>query len=237
VYEHIFRDHNLKPVHNFAVFNNGEDLIWPSALLLFCFMLFVLLRIASSNKLINTFRSSYSLQAIKQLEREEFNPFNPTSFILSLIFILMLGFFLYKINNEFNQILVEEEEHWQFAFILLLLCLFLPLKFGFKKLIGFITNTTSLNNELFYNNLVINQSLGLILLPSMAIVELSGFNPLYTLITSFILVAIGFLIKLYRGVIFSLFDNQIGLLQVFVYLCALELLPFLVFTKFIITTF
>jgi hypothetical protein len=237
VYEHIFRNHYLRPLHEYPIFNNKEDLIWPSVLLLFCLTLFVILKISSPGKLINTFHSSYSLQAIKQMEREEFNPFNPVSFILSLNFILMLSFYVYKINNEFNHILTEQKDIWQFIFILTTLCAFLPLKYTIKKIIGFITDTTSLTNELFYNNLVINQSLGLILLPSMGIVELSGFNPLYTLITVTIIILISFVIKLYRGMIFSIIDNRIGILQVFVYLCALELLPFLVFIKFIITTF
>lgn len=237
MYEHIFSNHSLKPVHQYPVFTNSEGLVWPSVLLLFCFALFVFLKITAPSKLINTFRSSYSIQAIRQLERDEFNPFNPASFGLSLVFILMLNFFLYKVNSEFNQILTEQKDIWQFLFLLLITCLFLPFKFGIKKLLGFITDTTHLTNELFYNNLVINQSLGMILLPAMAIVELSGFNPLYTLITSFIIISVSYVIKLYRGIMFSLIENRIGLLQVFIYLCALEILPFLVFTKYIITTF
>lgn len=237
MYEHIFSNHSLKPVHRYPVFTNSEALIWPSVLLLFCFALIVFLKITAPSKLINTFRSSYSIQAIRQLEREEFNPFNPSSFGLSLVFLLMFNFFLYKVNSEFNQILTQQKDIWQFLFLMLITCLFLPFKFGMKKLVGIITDTSHLTNELFYNNLVINQSLGMILLPAMAVVELSGFNPLYTLITCLIIIAVSYLIKLYRGIMFSLIENRIGLLQVFIYLCALEILPFLVFTKYIITTF
>ncbi len=119
----------------------------------------------------------------------------------------------------------------------LCMCLFLPVKFGLKKIIGFVSETPALTTELFYNNLVINQSLGLILLPIMAIIEFSRAGAFYVLIATSIIIASSMLIKLYRGLIFSLFENHIGLLQVFIYLCALEILPFLVFIKFIVINF
>jgi hypothetical protein len=117
------------------------------------------------------------------------------------------------------------------------MCFFLPVKFGLKKIIGFVSETPALTTELFYNNLVINQSLGLILLPIMAIIEFSRVGVIYVLIATSIIIATSMLIKLYRGLIFSLFENHIGLLQVFIYLCALEILPFLVFIKFIVINF
>lgn len=212
-------------------------MIWPSLIILFCFIILVYLRITSFQKMLNTIRSSYSMQAIKQLEREEFNPFNPTSFALSLLFILMLAFFLFKLNSEFGGVLMQRSEISQYLFFVLCICLFLPFKFGIKKIVGFVCDTPNLFNEIFYNNLVINQSLGVLLLPIMIVVEFSQVNPAYLLIATGILISMGLLMKLYRGVVFSLFDNHIGLLQVFIYLCALEILPFLVLLKFIITNF
>lgn len=237
MYDHIFTDHNLKPIHEYAVFNNSSPLIWPSLILLLCFGLFVFIRVSAFPKLVNTFQSSYSMQAIRQLEREEFNPLNLTSFLLSLLFVLMFSFFLYKVNCEYNVILENKSDLAQYATFVLCMCLFLPIKFGLKKIIGFVSETPALTTELFYNNLVINQSLGLILLPIMAIIEFSRVGVIYVLIATSIIIASSMLIKLYRGLIFSLFENHIGLLQVFIYLCALEILPFLVFIKFIVINF
>jgi len=239
VYEHIFSGHNLKPVNDYPLFNNSSPLFWPSILLIICVALFVFLRITTFPKIISILRSSYSMQSVKQLEREEFNPFNPTSFVLSSLFVLMLSFFLYKVNGEFQQlqILKQKSDLSQFAFFILCVCIFLPIKFGIRKIVGHISNEPALTNEIFYNNLVINQTLGMILLPIMVIVEFSHLNPVYLLIATGIIIATSLCIKLYRGVVFSLFENHIGLLQVFIYLCALEILPFLVFLKFIMTNF
>lgn len=237
MYEHIFSGHSLKPIHEFAVFNNSSPLVWPSVIIIFCFGLFVFLRVTSFPKIINTFQSSYSMQAIRQLEREEFNPFNPTSFLLSLLFILMFSFFLYKVNCEYGIVFEHKGSLFQYFAFVLCLCAFLPIKFGIKKIIGFVSETPTLTTELFYNNLVINQSLGLILLPIMTVVEFSKISAIYVLIATTIIIAASMLIKLYRGLIFSLFENHVGLLQVFIYLCALEILPFLVFIKFIVINF
>lgn len=237
MYNHIFNDHNLKPIHQYAIFNNSSQFIWPSVMIIFCFVVFIFLRITSYSKVINTFRSSYSIQSVRQLEREEFNPFNPASFSLSLLFILLFSFFIYKINGEFRYILTQKPSLTQYLFFVGCVCLFLPIKFGVRKLIGHISNQASLTNELFYNNLVINQSFGLLLLPIMVVVEFSKVGANYALIATLILFAATLVIKLYRGVLFSLFENHIGLLQVFIYLCALEILPFLVFIKFIISNF
>ncbi|MBK6521255.1 MAG: DUF4271 domain-containing protein [Sphingobacteriaceae bacterium] len=200
---------------------------------------FVFLRITTFPKVVSVLRSSISMQSVKQLEREEFNPFNPTSFALSLLFVLMLSFFLYKANNEFQQlqILNQKSDLIQFAFFILCVCIFLPIKFGIRKVVGHISNEPALTNEIFYNNLVINQSLGILLLPIMIIIEFSHLNPVYLLVSTGIIITTSLFIKLYRGVVFSLFENRIGLLQVFIYLCALEILPFLVFLKFIMTNF
>lgn len=239
MYEHIFSGHNLKPVNDYPLFNNSSPLIWPSIVLIICVGLFVFLRITTFPKVVSVLRSSYSMQSVKQLEREEFNPFNPTSFALSLLFVLMLSFFLYKVNSEFHQlqILDQSSDLAQFAFFILCVCVFLPLKFGIRKVVGHISNEPALTNEIFYNNLVINQSLGILLLPIMIVVEFSHLSPVYLLVATGIIIGTSLCIKLYRGAVFSLFENHIGLLQVFIYLCALEILPFLVFLKFIMTNF
>jgi hypothetical protein len=238
VYEHIFSGHNLKPVNEYPLFNNSSPLIWPSVILIFCVGLFVFLKVATFPKVLAILRSSYSMQSIKQLEREEFNPFNPVSFVLSTLFVLMLSFFLYKLNSEFKlQILSQRSDLSQFIFFITCVCVFLPVKFGIRKIFGVVSNEPALTNEIFYNNLVINQSLGILLLPIMVIVEFSHIKPGYLLIATGIIIVSSLCIKLYRGIVFSLFENHIGLLQVFIYLCALEILPFLVFLKFIMTNF
>jgi hypothetical protein len=207
--------------------------------MILCVGLFVFLRITAFSKVTAILRSSYSIQSIKQLEREEFNPFNPTSFILSLLFVLMLSFFLYKINDEFPgiRILQQRTDLAKYIFFIGCVCIYLPVKFGIRKVIGFVSNEGALTNEIFYNNLVINQTLGILLLPIMIVVELSHMRPAYLLIATGIIIATSLFVKLYRGIVFSLFENHIGLLQVFMYLCALEILPFLVFLKFIMTNF
>ncbi len=221
----------------YPIFNDSYTAVWPSLLMLFCFSIFIYLRVATPYKLAMTFRSSYNLQAIRQLEREEFNPLNPTSYALSILFVLMFAFFIYKLNYQFNIILQGKTPFLQYLFFIVATTVFHGLKYLLKMLVITVTNSYQLGTEIFYSNLVINQALGLILLPALVIVEFSGLSSPYFIISIGVILFFGFIIKVYRGLIFSLFENHVGLLQVFIYLCALEILPFLVFTKFIITNF
>lgn len=237
MYEHIFKNHNLKPINQFPIFNDGYTAVWPSLLILFCFSIFIYLRVVTPYKLAMTFRSSYNLQAIRQLEREEFNPLNPTSYALSILFLLMFSFYLYKLNVQLNLVLTDVKPFLQYVFFVVVTIVFNGLKYVLKQLVTLISDSQQLGTELFYSNLVINQAMGLVLMPALIVVEFSGITSPYLLISIGAVLFFGFIIKVYRGFIFSLFENHIGLLQVFIYLCALEILPFLVFTKFIITNF
>ncbi len=184
-----------------------------------------------------TFRSSYNIQAIKQLEREEFNPLNLRSYALNLIYLISITFFVYKLNETYCFILEGVHSFLQFLFLWLCIALYHGLKYLLRWVIGFVGNTQALMMEILYNNMVINQTVGMLMLPAIIAIEFSKIEGLYLFVATALILLTAFFIKIYRGFIFSVFENQIGLLQVFVYICALEILPFLVFAKLMITNF
>ncbi len=85
--------------------------------------------------------------------------------------------------------------------------------------------------------MLVNQSFGLFLFPLIVLMEFSKFNPLIFIWCASLVLGTAVLLKWYRGVLMSLVVERIGLLQIFSYFCALEILPVFVLVKYIIETF
>lgn len=182
-------------------------------------------------------QACFNIQSWRQLEREEFNPFKFYSILLSIFFFLNLTFFAYKINTVFNWVLIGYSRLEQFLFIFLFILILFSFKGAFNKILSLIVDDDKLIPEFVYSSFVISQTFGVFLFPCLVLAELSKFNgDLLLLVASIILIA-SQLFKWYRGVLFGLIEYRIGLLQIFVYFCALEILPALVMVKFVIETF
>lgn len=91
--------------------------------------------------------------------------------------------------------------------------------------------------EYTHNTLTINQTAGILVFPCLLLAELSTFQPLVFLSAAAVIIGFMQLLKWYRGVLFALIENRVGLLQIFAYFCSVEILPVLVLAKFIVEKF
>jgi hypothetical protein len=235
--QHIFYQHLLPKLHRLPEVKQAYELIWPSVFLLLCFLLLVLIKVTSFPRVVKVVQSCFSMQTLRQLEREEFNPFKFYSVALSVFFLLNLAFFIYKVNSIYKLVLVEQTQAVQFLFFLLCTTLIFSLKNGFTRLLAVFVNDGKLIPEFIYSSFVISQTLGILMFPCMVLAELSQFNPLIFLSAASVVLLTMQAFKWYRGVVFALVENRVGLLQIFTYFCSLEILPVLVLVKFIIEKF
>lgn len=111
------------------------------------------------------------------------------------------------------------------------------LKGALNKLLSVILNDARLIPEFVYSSFVISQTFGIFLFPCLILAEFSSFNPVVFLLVGGVILFMSQVFKWYRGILFGLIEHRVGLLQTFVYFCALEILPALVMVKFIIETF
>jgi preprotein translocase subunit SecG len=237
-YEPLFKDHLLKPIHDTAIFNNAQVLYWPSVVLFIVLCLLVLLKATAPQKTFRVLNAAYSLQVARQIEREDYGPLKRVSILLSAVFVLITAFLFYKVNLLWGPpILKNNGGFFQYMFFVLVLVLLYSVKFLGARMIGFITETGNIFNEYVNNTLIINQSIGVILLPVMIIVELSQVDPAWIVLPATLFLVLGYALRLYRGFLFACIEGGVGLLQLFVYLCALEILPLLVLIKFLVVNF
>lgn len=235
--EHIFYQHLLPKIHQFPELKPDYHLVWPSIFLLICFLLLVAIKATSFQKVVKVLQSCFSMQTLRQLEREEYNPFKFYSVALSLFFLLNLTFFIYKVNSAYKLVLVGYSSFAQFAFFLSVTMLLFLIKNGFTRLLAIFVNDNKLIPEFIYSSFIISQTLGIIMFPCMVLAELSHFNPLVFLSAASVILITMQVFKWYRGIVFALVENRVGFLQIFTYFCSLEILPLLVIVKLIIEKF
>lgn len=233
-YEPLFKNHLLKPVHDTAIFNNIQTLYWPSIILFIALCLLVLLKVTSPQRTFRVLNAAYSLQVARQIEREDYGPLKRVSLVLSTVFVLITAFLLYKVNLIFGSVLYGNSGLFQYLFFVLVIMVAYTVKLVSASVIGYVTETKNVLSEYINNTLIINQSIGVILLPVMIILELSPVNPIWIVFPATLFLIFGYVLRLYRGFIFAGIEYGIGLLQLFVYLCALEILPLLVLIKFLV---
>lgn len=188
-------------------------------------------------KTFRVINAAYSLQVARQIQRESYGTFKLLSVLLNIIFVLVTAFLLYKLNAIFGGIFKQYVSFVQYLFFIFLVLLVYTVKFIVLFLIGFITENGNLVQEYILNSFIINQSVGIVLLPVMILAELTSLNPVWLVFPSLLFIVLGYSWRLYRGLLFSGVNRGIGILQLFVYLCTLEILPLLVLIKFLVVNF
>jgi len=234
---HIFSDHLLQKQHLAPLLKTHTDVIWTSVYFLFCLGLIVFIKVTSYSKVLKIIQSTFNSNALHELEREESRSFKLYSVLLSLFFLLNVSFLLYKVNSFYNLVFTESALFVQFAFIVLIVLLFIAFKTLLNQFTCFLSNDRKTISDYAYNSIKINQTFGIFLFPWLVLAELTQFNALLFISGAFVVLATSLLYRWYRGVIIGLIEERVGLLQTFTYFCGLEILPVVVLVKYIIETF
>lgn len=194
----------------------------------------VVLKVTSFTKVIQVIQSCFSMQTLRQIERDEYNPFKFYAITLTFFFLINLSFYFYKLNNTYKLVFIESQSSVQFLLLFFITMLFFTLKNGLARGLALFIGDSKLIPEYTYSSFMITQTLGILLFPCLVMAELGPFNNMiFISIASVILIALQ-AFKWYRGVMFAFVDNKVGFLQIFTYFCSLEILPTLVLVKFII---
>jgi hypothetical protein len=235
--EHIFLNHLLQPINDGSVMRNAHALIWPSIILLSVLVLIVLVKLYSYSRVILIIQSIFNTQVLQQLEREETSLFKFYNIALNITFVFNLSMLCFQINSVYNLILPQTDSFTQFLFFVVTISVAISFKTIINKVFVLLTGDKKVLNDYDTNASLINQAIGLFLFPWVILIQFGKFNPVFLLSSALVILATGFFIKWYRGVIMSLVEQRVGLLQILSYFCGLEILPICVMVKYTIETF
>ncbi len=233
----VFSNHLLHSGNISPVFRVGNNYYWPIILLFLIFTLYVYINFTNPKKLLSVFASVYSNQASKQLYREDYRLSKSMSVLLSIGFILTLSFLIYITNHYFGLILKGVYPVKQYLFFVATLTLTYIIKLVTNYVISYATATRELNNEYTFNVFIYCQTLGVVLLPLVICIQFSKYPTEWFLYPAMIICGLFYILRFARGFIISAIEQNIGVVYIFLYLCALEILPLLVLIKFLLVNF
>ena len=233
----IFSNHYLKPIHTDPILTFPYNLYWPILLLFLVFACYVYVKIADPKKIAKIFLSGFSLQASKQLIREDYKLYKRVSLFLSFNFILVFSFLLYLINDNRDLILQEKNEIYQYLFFVFVTVLVCVIKILITISVSHVTSTTEIGKEYIFNFFVFCQIIGAVSFPFIVFLQFGKCPPEWFLYPVVTICSCFYILQLYRGLTISVLEQNIGILYIILYLCALEILPLLVLVKFLLINF
>jgi len=202
----------------------------------FVFLLFMLAGYAVARTYLGRLSSSTFMAAVRynnsasmykdnsQLQRQRDS-------VLLLFYFLSSGFF--------GMIMLSRENMFPYHFTdykLFLFLTFISLAFFYSRtvlliFIGHVFNSRELFREHLYHGYAFNKLLGIVLVPlNLLLVYSGGILHEITIWLSIAIIIAIILLKLYRGIIFSI-RHHVFNFYLFLYLCALELVPILFLIK------
>lgn len=235
----IFTGHLLKPQpdHHTPILRFNEPTYWQAIVLFLIFSIYVLIKVSEPRKIIKIFISVFSLQESKQLFREEFKLTKRLSVLLGIGFILVIAFLLQKTNHYFGLILNDASHIQQYLFFVALVTLVYVVKFIANYILSFISSNNDLSREYLFNVFVFAQTIGIIIFPLIICLQFTTYPAEWFLYPALIICGGFYGLRMFRGFIISAGEQNVGILYIFLYLCALEILPMLVLIKFLLVNF
>ncbi len=236
-YPSVFFGHSLKPIHSTPILKINEASYWEGIVLFVIFSIYVLIRVSEPRKILKIFTSVFSLQESKQLFREEFKLTKRLSVLLGIGFILVAAFLIQFTNNYFGLILHNYSHLQQYSFFVMILSLVYLIKFLANYILAFISSNNELSKEYLFNVFVFAQTIGIVIFPLIVCLQFTKYPAEWFLYPALIICAGFYGLRMFRGFIIASTEQNIGILYIFLYLCALEILPMLVLIKFLLVNF
>jgi hypothetical protein len=214
-----------------------------SLILLTAFSLFVIVKVYSPRKLRQTFTAFIKPAALHQLLREEYAFSNRSSVLLLIMSLLTLPLFAYQAagyagSNTFLFHFVHTKGLLAYAGIMLFVFLAYLVKILTIKFLANTLTVRSSGSEYIYTILLFNKVAGLVMLPLVLLIAFARQLPTtISLYTGLGILSILLIYRSLRMVQIGISTSGVSILYLFLYLCTLEIMPFVVLIKLFMFSF
>jgi hypothetical protein len=237
VQEHVFSGHLLQKIHGEAVIKYASQIIWPAIFLIGCFSAVVFIKVVHYAKTLKVVQATFSKQALQQLINEDSRTIKTGAVILNCIYFLNVGFLCYRVNLLYQIVEFSGHSIMAFAFFTIVLMVLIIIQNLLIFLLTLIAHDAKAVKKFKFSSYTINQTFAILLFLCLVMAQFLSRFSMFFITTGVITIALNLLLKWHRGIVISFTEERIGFLQIFVYFCILEILPFLVAAKFIIENF
>ena len=205
---------------------------WATLLIVVALLLLSVNAVLYRRKLILSLQCLYSKRAFSQLSKEG-KFFSEGSFMLSWPFVMIVfALSIKQISSRFIPVFDQQVDYMQFFGIA---CLVLFVLFLMKQIADFMLFNLFECQEERYNFHIVGFSFllnsSLILFLTDIIVQYTNFINFYLI--SLLIISILFAVKIYKDFIFK--SRRVNLFQFFMYFCTLEILPYALIAKLLLS--
>jgi len=222
-----------KPQNNSNIFiqNRSSEInqAWLLGVFLIIFILLARMKLFFGKHIQPVINSSLSYQAAQNLYRNRNSLYYQAGLNLDLIFFLSAGIFIFQVLNYYK--LGLPVGFPGFLVVITILTAWLAVRYLICKLIGFISSNNTLYHEYFHSILIYNKNIGLFIIP--IALGISYMDPALNKIFVFVGISIVSIAYVMRAILLiRLFvSKRISWFYSILYLCALEILPVLLFVN------
>ena len=233
LYTDIYKGHLLHPSHSQPQDRTTISPGWLFPIVLVALSVFAALRIFYNKYFHQMLIAFYNNNLTNQIVRDENILVQRASVYLSLVFNLIAALFLYLISIYFGWELGGIGTGFsRFLFFAIGVSFIYTLKFLVLKISGWLFNLDREMATYIFNIFLINNILGIVLLPFICLMAYNQLFPTSWLITySLVLTAIAFAYRLFRGILIGFNTSTFSPLYLFLYLCALEIAPLMILIR------
>lgn len=211
---------------------------WVLGIALIAVLVFITVRIFYQKYLVGIVNSVVNIQISEKLMREKNVIIKRVFWFMNINFLISISLFAYVFMQ--NMQIIHSQFPGQNSFIvfvklLVIITIVLIIRFGLIHLIGLIFDSAPLFREYLHNTYIINKNLGLYLLPlviSVFYLSQPMADVVLYLAISFVVIA---MLYKYLRALQVIMKYNVFLFYTFLYLCTLEILPFLAGVKFVLS--
>jgi hypothetical protein len=232
----LYSTHELKPKHEDGIpFNN----IRPDWLFTIFILVIALLAYLRTNyrKYFHQISSAFlNSNLASQIVRDENVLVQRASALLSVVFNLTAALLLYLISIHYGWTMDGIGTGFiRFMIFALLVSAVYAGKFVLLKFFGWLFGLQREMSAYIFNVFLINNVLGIFLLPVIALLAFSGYmNAGWVFVLCISIIAMAYVYRVVRGFIIALSGGTHTPAYLFLYICALEIAPLLVLIKIIL---
>lgn len=203
---------------------------WITVIFLFLFALFVWLYVSNRKKLNQIIKGFYQTHYVNENKRDEFSMGNRVSVFLSVFFIITLSIFISRALSYYQIHLFSNK-----AIEVIIACILIfiyAVKFVTINIFATIFQVQKEAGDYRMSVFLFCNALGLFMLPVvLCLTFIKQVSPEVFIYTGLAIIIAFVCVRMIRGIFIGLNSSRISKFYLFMYLCTLEILPFIMLTK------
>jgi hypothetical protein len=223
---HQLQVHAIKPVIHYTSYDYVV-----AAILFLSFTVFVWLYVSNAKRLDQLIRGFYSNRSNNQLSRDEYSVTNRVGVLLSLLFLFTISLFIGQVVEHLG-LKIQMRKTAMYASIVISLIVMYSVKTVLIRFSGFVFKTSKEAVEYASTMFIFLNILGLFMLPIViCLAFVKQINPDVFIYTGYFIILSFLCVRLIRGLVIGFNSNRVSKFYLFLYLCTLEIIPFIILVK------